>query len=61
MLPELGLAAAWESLFVLECAIFGLTVFNARQTIRRMGPLGNMPFHKIIVRDGMSFFLSETW
>ncbi|KAJ6571426.1 hypothetical protein B0H19DRAFT_1064515 [Mycena capillaripes] len=51
--PELyvGLAAAWEGLFILDSTIFGFTVFNAYNIIRRMGPLGNMPIHRIIVRD----------
>jgi len=50
------LATAWEGVFVLDSTIFGLTVFNAYTTIRRMGSLVNMPLHRLIVRDGALYF-----
>ncbi|KAJ7773976.1 hypothetical protein B0H16DRAFT_1510583 [Mycena metata] len=51
-----GLAAAWEGSFVLDSTIFGLTVFNACTTIRRLGSLANLPLHRVIVRDGALYF-----
>ncbi|KAJ7021978.1 hypothetical protein C8F04DRAFT_1273094 [Mycena alexandri] len=42
------LATSWEGVFVLDSTIFGLTVFNAYTTIRRMGSLVNMPLHRLI-------------
>ncbi|KAF7350227.1 hypothetical protein MVEN_01326100 [Mycena venus] len=50
------LAGAWQSLLFLDCTIFGLTVFNAYTTTRRMGPLVNLPLHQVIVRDGALYF-----
>ncbi|KAF8191916.1 hypothetical protein K438DRAFT_2018119 [Mycena galopus ATCC 62051] len=50
------LAGAWQSLLFLDCTIFGLTVFNAYMTRRRMGPLVSLPLHQMIVRDGALYF-----
>ncbi|KAJ6582481.1 hypothetical protein DFH09DRAFT_1145465 [Mycena vulgaris] len=50
------LAIPWEGLFAFDATIFGLTVFNAHATTRRMGPLANMPLHRVIVRDGALYF-----
>ncbi|KAJ7152105.1 hypothetical protein C8R46DRAFT_484762 [Mycena filopes] len=50
------LAASWSCLFVFDTIIFGLTVYNASQTRRRVGQHANMPIHKVIVRDGAMYF-----
>jgi hypothetical protein len=52
MFTSIGLVAAWEGLLLLDSCVFGLTVVNAYTTTRRMGPLVNLPLHRVIVRDG---------
>jgi hypothetical protein len=46
-----GIVGSWVGLFVLDAAIFGLTVYNGYQTRRRMTPAPNL--HSIVVRDGV--------
>ncbi|KAJ7661144.1 hypothetical protein B0H17DRAFT_1212331 [Mycena rosella] len=48
------LAGSWEALFVLDALIFGLTIYNAYTTRRRMLPQTNL--HTVVIRDGAMFF-----
>ncbi|KAJ7481954.1 hypothetical protein FB451DRAFT_1237644 [Mycena latifolia] len=48
------LAGCWEALFIFDSVIFGLTIYNACITLRRMGTQGNL--HTLVVRDGALYF-----
>ncbi|KAJ6571302.1 hypothetical protein B0H19DRAFT_1346553 [Mycena capillaripes] len=52
----LDLAISWECLFAFDSVIFGLTIYNAYSTRRRVGPNARMPLHKLMVRDGAMYF-----
>ncbi|KAJ7866041.1 hypothetical protein B0H14DRAFT_2733439 [Mycena olivaceomarginata] len=48
------LAGSWEGLFLFDTVVFGLTVYNAYRTGRKMIPSLNL--HALVVRDGAVYF-----
>ncbi|KAJ6518510.1 hypothetical protein DFH09DRAFT_1373425 [Mycena vulgaris] len=54
----LDLAVPWECLFVFDSMIFGMTIYNAYITRRRVGQGMNMPLHRLLLRDGALYFAS---
>ncbi|KAJ6597560.1 hypothetical protein DFH09DRAFT_1272231 [Mycena vulgaris] len=48
------MAGCWEALFAFDSIIFGLTLYNAYTTRRRMAPRSNL--HSLVLRDGAMYF-----